>query len=55
MLRHPSITDSPEVLSTRTLAALKNGDGTDDHNRHEDSQHFNQNHGRKHRRSLRER
>jgi hypothetical protein len=33
MLRHSSITDSPEVPSTRTLSPLKDGDGTDDHNR----------------------
>jgi hypothetical protein len=32
MQRHSSITDSPEVPSTRTLTPLKNGDGTDDHN-----------------------
>lgn len=44
MLRHPPITDSPEVPSTCTLTALKNSDGTDDYYRREDSEDFNQSH-----------
>jgi len=47
MLGHPSITHSPEVPSTCTLTALKNGEGTDNYNRREDSEEFKQSHWRK--------
>ena len=44
MLRHPTITDSPEVPSMHTSTALKNGDGNDEYTRREDAQNFNQSH-----------
>jgi hypothetical protein len=53
MLRHPSITDSPEVPSMHTSTALKNGDGSDKYTRREDAENFNQTHGWKHRRDCR--
>ena len=50
MLRHPTITDSPEVPSMPTSTALENGDGTDEYTRREDDENLNQSHWSKHRR-----